>query len=67
MDIDHETDKHDVPRSKVKGEAERAAAEDPSDDIHDTLEDAKKTLSPDADADQADKPGDTETTGGSHQ
>jgi hypothetical protein len=44
MDIDHEAKKHKVPRSAVAGEAKRTAAEDPSDQIQDVLEDAKDAV-----------------------
>jgi hypothetical protein len=51
MDAEHEAHKHDVPKSTMKGEAERAAAEDPSDQIQDVLEDAKDSV----DRDQSDE------------
>lgn len=44
MDTDHEAAKHDVPEATVKGEAGRAAAEDPSPQIQDVLDDARETL-----------------------
>lgn len=52
MDIDHEAQKHDVPRSSVEGEAERTAAEDPGQDIKEVLESAKETVEPEVDSDQ---------------
>lgn len=68
MDIDHEADKHDAPRSKVKGEAHRTAAEDPAEDVRHTLAEAKKAIDPKADADQADAPTEAaDTTGRSHR
>lgn len=61
MDIDHEAHKHDVPPSTVKGEAERAAAEDTSDQKQDVLDDAKQVVErgsgADADAESASDPG----------
>lgn len=44
MDIDHEARKHGVPKATVKGEAERAAAEDPSEQTQNALDEAKETL-----------------------
>jgi hypothetical protein len=44
IDVDREARKHDVPPSTVKGEAERTAAEDPSEKIHENLENAKTAL-----------------------
>jgi hypothetical protein len=44
MDIDHEARKHKAPRSTVVGEAKRTAAEDPSDQIQEVLDDAKATV-----------------------
>lgn len=46
MDIDHEAHKHKVPKSKVAGEADRAEAEDPGEQIHGALDDAKKVVDP---------------------
>jgi hypothetical protein len=43
MDVDHEAHKHDVPRSTVKGEAERVAAEDPAEQVQDAVDDAKRS------------------------
>jgi hypothetical protein len=47
MDIDHEAHKHGVPPSTVKGEAERATAEDPSEQIQEVLDDAKDAVEDD--------------------
>jgi hypothetical protein len=48
MDIDHEARKHDVPRHTVKGEAERTAAEDPSGQLQEVLQDAKEAVHQDS-------------------
>jgi hypothetical protein len=62
MDIDHEAHKHGVPKSTVKGEAERAAAEDPGEQTQNALDDAKETLEdasgPDRDDEDPDKDAD---------
>jgi hypothetical protein len=55
MDIDHEAHKHDVPTSTVKGEKERAEAEDVSDDIQDVLDEARDVLDPEKDPAQKPK------------
>lgn len=57
MDIDHEAKKHKVPPKKVAGEAARTVAEDPSDQIRDTLDDAKDQVG----ADPRDTDTDTDT------
>lgn len=57
MDIDHEAHKHDVPPSTVKGEAERTAAEDPSEQIQDVLDDARDAVGQDADAAEGNRAG----------
>jgi hypothetical protein len=58
MDVDHEAHKRDVPPATVNGEAERTAAEDPSDQIRDVLEDAQERVDQDSD-DEPDAEGHT--------
>jgi hypothetical protein len=53
MDIDHEARKRKAPRSTVAGEAKRAEAEDPSDQIRQNLDDASAEV---ASKDSGDSP-----------
>jgi hypothetical protein len=61
IDVDREAHKHGVPPSTVKGEAERTAAEDPSEQIHENLERAKTAL--DAEKERAETVRTDETDG----